>query len=108
MQTRPDQIGKVLAAYRTGLQSETQDRQTALSLADALQGEEFPDLTSFCRLDQETGRRNSAQPDIRPNFRRLDGDSPEEREAALSGCPNRSKKGRKRCGSGISWVRFWP
>lgn len=108
MQTRPDQIGKVLAAYRTGLQSETQDRQTALSLADALQGEEFPDLTSFCRLDQATGRRNSAQPDIRPNFRRLDGDSPEEREAALSECPNRSKKGRKRCGSGISWVRFWP
>lgn len=97
MQTRPDQIGEVLAAYRTGLQSETQDRQTALSLADALQGEEFPDLTSFCRrLDQETGRRNSAQPDIRPNFRCLDGDSPEEREAALSEWSQQEQKRKKK------------
>mgnify|MGYP002581311036 CR=1 FL=1 len=97
MQTRPDRIGEVLTAYRAGLRTETQDRQRALSLAEALQGEDFPDLAALCRrLDQEAGRLDPAQLDIRPDFRRLDGDSPEEREAALSEWSKQEQKRKKK------------
>ncbi len=97
MQTRPDRIGEVLTAYRAGLRTETQDRQRALSLAEALQGEDFPDLAALCRrLDQEAGRLDPAQLGIRPDFRRLDGDSPEEREAALSEWSKQEQKRKKK------------
>ena len=97
MQTRPDQIGEVLAAYRTGLQSETKERQAALSLTEAIRDEEIPDLETLCRLlNREAGHRDPIQMDIRPDFRRLDGDSPEEREAALSEWSQQEQKRKKK------------
>ncbi len=97
MQTRPKQIGQVLNAYCTGLQAETKERQTALSLTEAIRDEEIPDLETLCRLlNREAGHRDPIQMDIRPDFRRLDGDSPEERETALEEWSKQEQKRKKK------------
>ena len=109
MQTRPDRIGEVLTAYRAGLRTETQDRQGPFPWPKPSRARIFrtwpPSAAAWTRRPDAwtplswTSAPTSAAWTATP---RRNGKPP-----CRSG-QNRSRKGRKRCGSGMSWVRFWP
>lgn len=83
MQTHPERIEGILCDYRSVLQAETEERETALAFAGSIEGEQFADVDAlYRRLKQEAARRSLPELDIHPDFGRLDEESPEERAAA--------------------------
>lgn len=83
MQAHPERIEGILCDYRSALQAETEERETALAFARSIEGEHFADVdVLYRRLKQEASRRSLPELDIHPDFGRLDEESPEERETA--------------------------